>query len=135
MRPPVRATSRPAAWKTMLALAGIGLALSLAGAGLLVATGSGYARPAAPLSMADAESSYAACQDFLRAQLKATGPVTFAPIRMRTVRRYRDGRIYVRSHAETPNAAARPVDVRFTCTMRPLSGGRWDLEGLSVSTD
>jgi hypothetical protein len=119
----------------MLALAGVGLALGLSGAGLIVVTGSGYARPAAPLSMADAETSYRACQGFLRGQLKATGPVTFAPMRMRTVRRYSDGRIHVRSHADTPNAAGRPVEVRFTCTMRPLGGNRWDLEGLSVSTD
>jgi hypothetical protein len=119
----------------MAALTAVGLGLALAGAGLVVATGSGRLRPAVEVSLADTEATYDACQGFVRAQLKAQGPVTFAPLRRRTVRRYADGRVYVRSHADAPNAAGRLVEVRFACTLRPLGGNRWDLESLRVSTD
>ena len=125
---------RPAAWKTMVALAVVGLGLGVAGVGLVVATGSGYVRPP-DLSFADADAAYGACQGFVRTQLKAPGPVTFAPIGRRTVRRYADGRVLVRSHADATNAAGRLVEIRITCTMRPLGGDRWDLEGLSVRSD
>ena len=77
----------------------------------------------------------APASSFVRTQLKAPGPVTFAPIRRRTVRRYADGRVLVRSHADATNAAGRLVEIRITCTMRPLGGDRWDLEGLSLRTD
>jgi hypothetical protein len=130
-----RAAVRPAAWKTMLALVVVGLVLGGAGVGLVVATGSGYVRPAVTLSMADAEAAYGACQEFARAQLKAPGPVTFAPVRRRTVRRYADGRVLVRSHADVTNAAGHLIEFRVTCTLRPLTGDRWDLEGLSLRTD
>jgi hypothetical protein len=130
-----RAAIRPAVWKTMAGLVVVGVGLGLAGAGLVVATGSGYLRPTVPLSNADAEAAYGACQGFVRTNLKASGPLTFAPIRMRTVRRYSDGRLLVRSHADAPNAAGRLVEMRFACTLRPIGSGRWDLEGLRVSTD
>ena len=87
------------------------------------------------LSLGDAEAAYGACQQFVRTQLKAPGPVTFAPIRRRTVRRYADGRVLVRSHADATNAAGRLVEIRLTCTMRPLGGDRWDLEGLALRSD
>ena len=119
----------------MAALVAVGLGLALAGAGLVIATGSGYVRSAVEVSLADTEATYSACQGFVRTQLKASGPVTFAPIRRRTVRRYADGRVYVRSHADAPNASGRLVEIRFACTLRPLDGGRWELEGLRVSTD
>ena len=86
-------------------------------------------------SFADADAAYGACQRFAGTQLKAPGPVTFAPIRRRTVRRYADGRVLVRSHADVTNAAGRLVEIRITCTMRPLGGDRWDLEGLAVRSD
>lgn len=116
-------------------LAVVGLALGLAGAGVIVATGSGSLRPPIDLSPAEADAIYAACQDFVRPRLPAKGPVTFAPMRRRTVRHYGDGRAYVRAHADAANAAGRLVEFRFACTLRPLDGGRWDLEGLRVSTD
>jgi hypothetical protein len=116
-------------------LAVVGLALGLAGAGVIVVTGSGSIRPASDLSPADAEATYAACQGFVRPRLQTPGPVTFAPIRRRTVRHYGDGRAYVRAHADAPDAAGRVVEMRFTCTLRPIDGGRWELEGLTVSTD
>ena len=116
-------------------LTGTGLVLFLAGVGVVFATGSRYVRPPVDLSAADAEATYTACQGFARAQLKAPGAVTFAPIRWRTVRRYADGRVHVRSHADAANAAGRVVEVRFSCTMRPLGGNRWDLENLTVWTD
>ena len=118
----------------MVSLVVVGLVLGFAGVGLLVATGSGYVRPP-DLSFADADAAYGACQGFARAQLKAPGPVTFAPIRRRTVRRYADGRVMVRSHADATNAAGRVVEIRLTCTMRPLGGDRWDLEGLALRSD
>jgi hypothetical protein len=129
-----RAAVRPA-WKTMVWLLVVGLVLGLAGAGLVVATGSGYLRPTVALSNAEAEAGYGACQRFVRTELKASGTVTFAPIGTRTVRRYSDGRLLVRSHADAANAAGRLVEFRFACTLRPLGDGRWDLEGLRVSTD
>jgi hypothetical protein len=116
-------------------LAAVGLALGLAGAAVIVATGSGSLRPPADLSPAEAEAIYAACQDFVRPQLPAKGPVTFSPIRRRTVRYYGDGRAYVRAHADATNGAGRLVEFRFACTLRPQDGTRWTLEGLSVSTD
>ena len=85
--------------------------------------------------MADAEATYAACQGFVRKQLKAPGPVTFAPLRWRTVRRYADGRRFVRSHVDATNAAGRVVEVRLTCTLRPLGADRWDLESLTLRSD
>jgi hypothetical protein len=87
------------------------------------------------LTLGDAEATYGACQQFVRAQLKAPGPVTFAPIRRRTVRRYADGRVFVRSHMDATNAAGRLVEIRLSCTMRPLDGGRWSLEGLSLRSE
>jgi hypothetical protein len=126
---------RPTAWKTMAWLVVVGLGLGLAGVGLVVATGAGYVRPSVDLTLGDAEAAYGACQGFVRAQLKTSRPVNFAPIRRRTVRRYTDGRVYVRSHADTPNTAGRLVEIRIGCTLRPLGGDRWDLESLSVSTD
>ena len=126
---------RPAAWKTMAALVVVGLVLGFAGVGLVVATGSGYVRPPVDLSFGDADAAYGACQGFVRTQLKAPGPVTFAPISRRTVRRYADGRVRVRSHADVTNAAGRVVEIHITCTMRPLEGNRWDLEGLALRTD
>jgi hypothetical protein len=128
------AAVRPAAWKTMVSLAAVGLVLGLAGVGLVVATGSGYVRPPVDLSFGDADAAYGACQGFVRTQLKAPGPVTFAPIGRRTVRRYADGRVRVRSHADVSNAAGRLVEIHITCTMRPL-GDRWDLEGLALRSD
>jgi hypothetical protein len=119
----------------MASLVVVGLGLGLAGGGMVVATGSSYVRPTVDLTLADADATYAACQGFVRTQLKASGPVTFAPIRGRTVRRYADGRAYVRSHADAPNAAGRVVEIRFACTLRPLGGDRWTLEDLTVSTD
>jgi len=119
----------------MAALAVVGLVLGFAGVGLVVATGSGYLRPPVDLSFGDADAAYGACQRFVRAQLKAPGPVTFAPISRRTVRRYVDGRVRVRSHADVTNAAGRLVEIHITCTMRPLEGDRWDLEGLAVRSD
>ena len=119
----------------MLWLAVVGLVLGVAGVALVVATGSGYLRPPVDLSMADAERAYGACQGFARTQLKAPGEVTFAPIRRRTVRRYADGRVLVRSHADAANAAGRMVEFRVSCTLRPLGGDRWDLENLTVRTD
>jgi hypothetical protein len=129
------AAVRPAAWKTMLALVVVGLVLGFAGVGLVVATGSAYVRPPADLSLADADAAYGACQGFVRTQLEAPGPVAFAPIRRRTVRRYADGRVLVRSHADVTNAAGRLVEVHITCTMRPRGGDRWDLEGLALRID
>jgi hypothetical protein len=119
----------------MAALVAVGFGLALIGTGLVVATGSGYIRPPVEISLADSEATYDACQSFVRAELKGFGPLTFAPIRNRTVRRYADGRVYVRSHADAPNAAGRMVEIRFSCKLRPLGAARWDLEGLSVSTD
>ncbi|MFI5076048.1 MAG: hypothetical protein ACHQRO_01840 [Vicinamibacteria bacterium] len=119
----------------MAALAVVGLVLGFAGVGLVVATGSGYLRPPVDLSLDDADAAYGACQRFVRTQLKAPGPVTFAPISRRTVRRYVDGRVRVRSHADVTNAAGRLVEIHITCTMRPLEGDRWDLEGLAVRSD
>ena len=95
MRPSARTTVRPAAWKTMVMLAVVGLVFGFAGVGLLVATGSGYVRRPVDLAFADAEAAYGACQGFVRTQLKAPGPVTFAPVQRRTVRRYADGRVLV----------------------------------------
>jgi hypothetical protein len=119
----------------MASLAVGGLVLALAGAGLVVATESGVLRPAVDLSLTDAQSTYEACQGFVRPKLETPGPVTFAPIGRRTSRRYGGGRVLVRSHADAPNAAGRLVEFRFACTMRPHDGGRWDLESLRVSTD
>ena len=119
----------------MLALLVVGLVLGVAGVGLVVVTGSAYVPQPMDLSMADAEATYGACQQFVRTQLKAPGPVTFAPIRRRTVRRYADGRVLVRSHVDAANAAGRLVEIRIACTMRPLGGDRWSLEGLSLRTD
>jgi hypothetical protein len=118
----------------MVALAVVGLVLGFAGVGLVIATGSGYVRPP-DLSLADADAAYGACQGFVRTQLKAAGPVTFAPLRRRTVRRYADGRVLVRSHADVTSAAGHLVEIRITCTMRPLGGDRWDLEGLALRSD
>jgi hypothetical protein len=126
---------RPATWKTMLWLAVVGLVLGVAGVALVVATGSAYVRPLVDLSMADAERAYGACQGFARTQLKASGTVTFAPMRRRTVRRYADGRVLVRSHADAANAAGGVVEIRVSCTLRPLGGERWDLETLTLRTD
>ena len=67
--------------------------LGVAGVGLVVATGLGYVRPPVDLSFGVADAAYGACQRFVRTQLKARGPVTFAPISRRTVRRYADGRV------------------------------------------
>ena len=78
------------------------------------------------LSTTDAEAGYAACQRFALAQLKAPGPVTFAPIGRWTVRRYTDGRLRVRSHAAASNAAGRTIEIRVACRLRPLGGDRWD---------
>jgi hypothetical protein len=119
----------------MVALVVVGLVLGVAGVGLVVATGSGYVSPPADLSFADADAAYGACQRFVSTQLKTPGPVTFAPIRRRTVRRYADGRVLVRSHADATNAAGRLVEIRIACTMRPLGGDRWDLERLAVHGD
>lgn len=119
----------------MIALAVVGLILGVAGVGLVIATGSGYVRPPVDLSFADSDAAYTACQGFVRKQIKAPGEVTFAPIRRRTVRRFADGRVLVTSHAEVENTAERFVEIRITCTMRPLGGDRWDLETLVVSTD
>jgi len=119
----------------MVSLLAVGLVIGVAGVGLVVATGSAYVRPPVDLSFADADAAYGACQDFVRTQLKAPGPVTFAPIGRRTVRRYADGRVLVRSHADATNAAGRLVEIRVTCTMRPRGGDRWDLEGLTLRTD
>ncbi len=135
MCPSARTAVRPAAWKTMVALVVAGLVLGVAGVGLVVATGTGYVRPAVDLSFADADAAYGACQRFVLTQLKAPGPVTFAPIRRRTVRRYADGRVFVRTHADMANAAGRLVEIGVTCTMRPLGDDRWNLEGLSVRSD
>jgi hypothetical protein len=131
----VGAAVRPATWKTMVALTVVGLGLGIAGVGLVVATGSAYVRPPVDLSFADADAAYDACQGFVRDQLKAPGPVTFAPIRRRTVRRYADGRVLVRSHVDATNAAGRLVEIRVACTMRPAGPAHWDLEGLSLSSD
>ena len=88
------------------------------------------------MSFADADAAYGACQRFVLTQLKAPGPVTFAPIQRRTVRRYADGRVFVSAaHADMANAAGRLVEIGVTCTMRPLGGDAWDLEGLSVRSD
>ena len=119
----------------MAVLVAVGVGLAAAGAGLVVATGSGYVRPTVDLSMADAEATFEACQGFVRTRLDAPGTITFAPTRGRSVRRYVDGRVYVRSSARAPNAAGRLVEVRFACTLRWLPDNRWDLEGLRVSTD
>jgi hypothetical protein len=112
-----------------------GLVLGLAGVGLVVATGFGHVRPPVDLSIADADAAYGACQRFARTQINASGPVTFAPIGRRTVRRYGDGRILVRSHADATNAAGRQVEFRLACTLRPLGADRWDLEALTIHTD
>src|SRR6188508_195364 len=130
-----RVTRRPAAWTTMAALVVAGLVLFLAGVGVVIATGTRFVRAPVDLSGADAEAAYAACQRFARPQLKAPGPVTFAPIDRWTVQRYVDGRLRVRTHAEAANAAGRRIDVRVACRIRPLGGDRWDLESLSISTD
>ena len=119
----------------MIALAVVGLVLGVAGVGLVIATGSGYTRPPVDLSFGDADAAYGACQGFVRKQIKAPGEVSFAPIRRRTVRRYADGRVLVKSHADVENAADRFVEIRIACTMRPLGGDKWDLETLVVSTD
>jgi hypothetical protein len=116
-------------------LAVAGLVFGLAGAGVMVATGSWDVRPQLDLTFADAEAAYTGCQQFVRPQLKAPGPVTFAPIGHRTSRRYVDGRYHVRSHADVVNAAGRLVEVHFSCTLRPLGGDRWNLESLSIWTD
>jgi hypothetical protein len=116
-------------------LAATGFGLGLAGAAVLAAIGAGYVPPAADLTLADAEAAYGGCQQFVREQLKAPGPVTFAPIGRRTARRFVDGRFRVRSHADVTNAAGRLVEIRFGCTIRPLGGDRWALESLSMSTD
>jgi hypothetical protein len=135
MCPSARTDVRPAAWKTMLGLVVVGLVLGVAGVGLVVATGSGDVRPLVDLSVPEAEAAYGACRDFARTRLDAPGPVTFAPLGRRTVRRYADGRVRVRSHADATNAAGRLVEVRVTCTMRPAGGHRWDLEGLALRSD
>ena len=119
----------------MATLVAVGFGLALVGTGVVVMTESGYIRPAVDISLADTEATYDACQNFVRAEVKGFGPLTFAPIRSRTVRRYADGRVYVRSHADAPNAAGRVVEIRFACKLRPLGAARWDLEDLSVSTD
>ncbi|MEO5824092.1 MAG: hypothetical protein ABIT71_26595 [Vicinamibacteraceae bacterium] len=126
---------RLAPWKIMAGLTAAGLVLFLAGVGVVVATGTRFVRVPVDLSSADAEAAYAACQRFALAQLKAPGPVTFAPIGRWTVRRYTDGRMRVRSHADAANAAGRLVEIRVACRLRPLGGDRWDLESLTVSTD
>jgi hypothetical protein len=119
----------------MVVLVVVGLVLGVAGVGLVVATGSAYVRPPIDLSFADADAAYGACQGFVRAQLGAPGPVTFAPIGRRTVRRYADARVLVRSHADATNAAGRLVEIRIACTMRPLGSGRWNLESLTLRSD
>jgi hypothetical protein len=119
----------------MAALVVTGVVLFLTGVGVVVATGTRFVRAPIDLSGADAEAAYAACQQSARAQIKAPGPVTFAPIGRWTVRRYTDGRLRVRSHADAVNAAGRPVEIRVNCRLRPLGGDRWDLESLTVSTD
>ena len=119
----------------MVALVVVGLVLGVAGVGLVVATGPGYVPPPADLSLTEADAAYDACQRFVRTQIKAPGPVTFAPIRQRTVRRYSDGRVLVRSRADVANAVGRLVEVRIACTMRPLGSDRWDLEGLALRSD
>ena len=119
----------------MIALVVVGLVLGAGGVGLVIATGSGYVRQPVDLAFADADAAYGACQGFVRKQIKAPGEVTFAPIRRRTVRRYADGRVLVKSHADVENAADRVVQIRISCTMRPLGGDRWDLQTLVVSTD
>jgi len=118
----------------MLWLTVVGLVLGVAGVALVVATGAGYRRPPVDLSIADAERAYGACQGFARTQLEASGAVTFAPMRRRTVRRYADGRVLVRSHADA-NAAGGVVEIKVSCTLRPLAGERWDLENLTLRTD
>lgn len=119
----------------MASLVGVGLVLFLVGVGVVIATGTRFIRVPVDLSSADAEAGYAACQQFARAQLKAPGPVTFAPIGRWTVRRYTDGRLRVRSHADAVNAAGRTIEIRVACRLRPLGANRWDLESLTVSTD
>jgi hypothetical protein len=119
----------------MAGLAVAGLVLGLIGAGVLAATGSWILRLPTDLTFADAEAAYTGCQQFVRPQLKAPGPVTFAPIGQHTARRYVDGRYRVRSHADVVNAAGRRVEVGFSCTLRPLGSDRWTLEGLSIWTD
>src|SRR3954463_13558403 len=128
MCPSARPVVRPAAWKIMAGLAVIGLVLGVAGVALVIATGSLYVRPPVDLSFGDADAAYGACQGFARAQLKDAGPVTFEPVRRRPGRRSPDGRVFVRAHADTTNAAGRPVDIHVACTMRPLGGERWELE-------
>ena len=135
MQLPARAPVRPAAWKTMIVLAVVGLVFGVAGVGLVIATGSAYVRQPVDLSFADADAAYGACQGFVRKQIKAPGEVTFAPIRRRTVRRYADGRVLVKSRADAENAAGHFVEIRIACTMRHLGPDRWDLESLVVSTD
>lgn len=130
-----RPAHRPAAWKVMAGLTAVGLVFFAAGAAVIVATGSRWIRQPVDLTAADAEASYAACQRFARADLKSPGPVTFAPLGWRTVRRYSDGRVRVRTHADATNGAGRLIEVRVACTMRALGADRWDLESLSVSTD
>jgi hypothetical protein len=130
-----RGAVRPATWKTIVWLVTVGLGLGVAGTGLVVVTGAGYARRTVDLSNADAEAAYAACQGFVRTQLGASSPVTFAPIRMRTVRRYGDGRVLVRSRADATNAAGRLVEIHLACTLRPLGADRWSLENLTLRSD
>ena len=113
----------------------VGFGLGLAGAAVLAAIGTGYVRPPVDLTLAEAEAAYDNCQRFVREDFKAPGPFTFAPIGRNTARRFADGRYRVRSHADVVNGAGRLVEVRFACTIRPINGGRWALEGLSVSTD
>ena len=117
-------------------LAVAGFVLALAGAGVIVATGSWYVLPQTDLTFADAEAAYSSCQQFVRPRLKAGGPVSFAPIGRRTARRYMDGRYRVRAHADVTTASGRVVEIGFVCTLRPTGGAdRWALDGLSIWTD
>jgi hypothetical protein len=135
MPAPDHVSPRVAPWKIMAGLTAIGLVMFLASVGVVLATGTRFVSTPVDLSAPDAEAAYAACQKFALADLKSPGPVTFAPIGRWTVRRYADGRLRVRSHADATNAAGRTIDIRVACRMRPLGGDRWDLESLSVSTD
>ena len=127
---------RPASWQIMGGLVIAGLVFALAGAAVIVATGSWDLRLPTDLTFADSEAAYTSCQEFVRPRLKAPGPVTFAPLGRHTTSRYMDGRYRVRSHADVVNAAGRLVEVRFSGTLRPAGAAdRWTLDGLSIWTD
>jgi hypothetical protein len=127
---------RTASWKIMAGLAVAGFVVALAGAAVIVATGSWYVLPPTDLTFADAEAAYTSCQQFVRPQFKTPGPVTFAPLGRRTTQRYVDGRYRVRSHADVVNGAGRLVEVRFSCTLRPTGvAQRWTLENTTIWTD